>query len=713
VSRSSVLAALAAGIVVSSTPILAHAQQTPADSVHADSMHMRMMSRHDSLLGDSLMHHAHNRLTAVTITATPVDRSEPLSVVKITQQQIQLSTANSPYELFREAAGLEAHEQGQGPGFASDVSIRGFSSDHSSDIALYVDGVPNNDPVNGHAEGYNDFNLLFPQIVTGVDVIRGPTSALYGNFAFGGVINVRTLDKFKGIQVTAGGGSFGNGQGSLIAGFDHGTSGGIIALDGYREDGWRAHDQNQYGHLHAALTDDLSPKTTIDGAFDFYLTDYQSPGFIDTTEYQLKDYNAISNAGDGGFKRRAQERVSIRTFFNSHLQWRTTAFAKQSAWEFWLSSPPGLGGILEGSGAETREYDGRFEFGGTSALTFATHDVDITLGADGRYAQAHYENWQEDTTGYRVDSIAAAYVKPARQLSGGIYLQTGFNITKYARLDLGGRVDQLSTSLRQATQTDATGNLILAELQDSQHSKGIFSPKTGLLIRPFVDLGQPGIGLFVNVSRGFRQTDGVITDVTLPFITVWDYETGFKLDEGPLSMDAELFRMDVSNEQSYDPVVQQVVGGGQSRRNGLDVTATVKIASGVTATTDFTRLKAFYTHFLDPDDNNVDFSGQPVFNTSKWFGTLFFNLAIPKQIWELHLGTNFQGPYSPWDEYQVLRPGFALFNASAALKWGQRARVQVGVRNLLDTQYRELEAGYQVTPGQTRTVYATLTYRIL
>jgi outer membrane receptor protein involved in Fe transport len=707
---------LALAAIVATAPALVSAQAP--DSVRNDWLQAFVAAQRESLAAQreslevaALLHHKEARLAAVTITATPVERSEPLSVVRIDQQQISLTPSNSPYEMFREAAGLEAHEQGQGPGFASDVSIRGFSSDHSTDIALYVDGVPNNDPVNGHAEGYNDFNLLFPQIITSVDVVRGPTSALYGNFAFGGAINVRTLDKFDGVQLTAGGGSYGNGQGSLIAGFDHGTTGGIIALDGYREDGWRVHDENQYGHLHAALTHDLNPKTTIDGAFDFYLTSYNSPGFITDSQYEAKQFNVVSNFGDGGFKRRAQERVSIRTFITPDLQWRTTTYAKQSTWEFWLSIPP-AGGLAEGSGAESREYDGRFEFGGTTALTYAKPGVDITLGADARYAQAHYENWEEDTTGFRKDSLAVNYVKPARQTSGGIYLQTGFDITKYARLDLGGRVDQLSTSVRQA-QPNSAGILNLDSLGDSQHSKGIFSPKTGLLIRPFVDLGQPGIGLYVNVSRGFRQTDGVITDPYLPFITVWNYETGVKLDEGPLSLDASLFRMDVSNEQSFDPVFQQIVNGGQSRRTGLDVAANAHILPGLTASTDFTILHAVYTHFIDANDSNIVFTGQPVFNTSKYFGAAYVNLALPSQIWEAHVGANFQGPYSPWDEFGVLRPGFVLFNVAGGVRFTPRAKLMVGVRNIFDTDYRELEAGGQITPGQTRTLYATLQYNIL
>jgi outer membrane cobalamin receptor len=74
---------------------------------------------------------------------------------------------------------MEVHQAGQGPGFASDASIRGFSSDHSTDLALWIDGVPVNEPVNGHAEGYNDWSLIFPETVRDIDVIKGPTSPLF------------------------------------------------------------------------------------------------------------------------------------------------------------------------------------------------------------------------------------------------------------------------------------------------------------------------------------------------------------------------------------------------------------------------------------------------------------------------------------------------------------------------------------------------------
>jgi outer membrane receptor protein involved in Fe transport len=214
----------------------------------------------------------------------------------------------------------------------------------------------------------------------------------------------------------------------------------------------------------------------------------------------------------------------------------------------------------------------------------------------------------------------------------------------------------------------------------------------------------------VNVSRGFRQTDGVITDPALPFIFVWDYETGVKLEEGPFSMDASLFRMDVNNEQSFDPALNETIGGGESRRNGLDVDARLRVAPGVTASTAFTILHAFYTSFIDPDDG-VDYTGAPIFNTSKYVGATTVDMNLPSQIWSAQVGANFTGPYTPFEEIGILRPGYILLNVAGGVRVTRHARVLVGLRNVFDTAYRELESGAQVTPGQPRSIYVTVRYR--
>ena len=150
--------------------------------------------------------------------------------------------------LLRQTAGVEVHLQGQGPGFASDASLRGFSSDHSTDLALWVDGVPINEPVNGHAEGYNDWSVLFPGGIQDIDVIHGPTSALFGNFALAGVVNVRTLERMRGTEVTASGGSFGRAEAMVLTGFDRGREGGgVLGAHFQREDGFRPNSRYDFG----------------------------------------------------------------------------------------------------------------------------------------------------------------------------------------------------------------------------------------------------------------------------------------------------------------------------------------------------------------------------------------------------------------------------------------------------------------------------------
>src|SRR6202158_4505034 len=168
------------------------------------------------------------RLSTVTVTAARAERSSPLASTRVDATTIKQTPARDPYDLLRQTAGLEVHEQGQGPGFASDASLRGFSSDHSTDLALWIDGVPINEPVNGHAEGYNDFNVLFPGGVSALEVIRGPTSALYGNFALAGVVERRTLERMRGTALTASGGSFGRADLMALGGFDAAEKGGGV-----------------------------------------------------------------------------------------------------------------------------------------------------------------------------------------------------------------------------------------------------------------------------------------------------------------------------------------------------------------------------------------------------------------------------------------------------------------------------------------------------
>jgi iron complex outermembrane recepter protein len=624
-------------------------------------------------------------LQAITVAATPSRRDEPSASIRVAPAVLQQTPAFNAYDLLRQTAGIEVHDQGQGPGFASDASVRGFSSDHSTDIALWVDGVPNNEPVNGHAEGYNDWNLLFPEAIDGVDVLKGPTSALYGNFAFSGIVSVRTLERMKGTTAWLDPGSFGHVEGGLMTGFDHDQSGGVFALRGVHEDGWRRRSNYSLGQGHARLVRTLSPTGTLDAGVELYSTKWNSPGFLPDSVFEARQFNLIANPTDGGYKNRAQERVSFRILTGAAL-WRTTVYATQGRWQLFLTIPPEPGSG-EGTGSQTEEEDRRYGFGLTSALTWDLPRAEVTVGTEGRWDHSNYENW---LTTNRVRDSAQTLVA-ARQLSGALFVQSTEDLGHHIRLSLGGRLD-----LQRAQATPTGGS-------STSDGKAIFAPKLGALYH----LPKIGGDLYVNVSRGFRQTDGVIEDPSLPFITAWAYETGLKIDGRYLNASLALFRMDVSNEQTFDPITAASTNGGKSRRQGVEFEFVVRPAPALSVTADWTFNDAKYKQLITADGDTLD--GARVFNTAEYVGTVAIELAPPAAIWRLRVASNVLGPYAPFDEPGVELPAYGLLHVSGGIRLGA-AQLELGVRNVLDRVYPELRAGAFVTPGQPRAAFGSVRY---
>lgn len=654
----------------------------------------------DSAQRDSLQKYreAHPAtLKTVTITTSRADRNAPSSATHVSAQAIQLAPAATPWELLRQTAGVEVHQQGQGPGFASDASVRGFSSDHSTDLALWVDGVPINEPVNGHAEGYNDFSVIFPEAVRDMDVIKGPTSALFGNFALSGVVNVRTLERMTGTQLSATGGSYGRADVSLLSGFDHGADGGgVFGIRARHEDGFRPDSRNDLLQGHARVVHDLGSSATIDGGVELYGARWKSPGYLSEDEFATHQYDIVSNPSDGGFKQRAQERVSLQVTHGPDLLWRTTAYATQGRWQLYLTIPP-AGGRFEGSGSQTEEEDRRYGFGLTSALTYDGQIAHVTLGTEDRFDHSNYENYF--TTARVRDSVNALLA--GRQLSGALFLQSSFDPTPRVRFDLGARYDAIETWSLPTADVPSTLSA----------THGVFSPKLGALFRV-----TPAVALYGNVSRGFRSTDGVIEDPTLAPITVWAYETGLKLDRNDVSASVALFRMNVSNEQTFDPIAAGSVSGGASRRQGVELELAAPVTSWTHVTGDWTFNDARYTHEIiesdDSDEPPANVSGLRVYNTAKYVGTAALDVAPPGTAkWRLRVSGNWVGPYSPFDEPGVVLGAYGLMHVGAIVDVTPQASVDLGVRNVLDRAYPEVVAGHIVAPGEPRAAYVTFRLR--
>ena len=238
---------------------------------------------------------------------------------------------------------------------------------------------------------------------------------------------------------------------------------------------------------------------------------------------------------------------------------------------------------------------------------------------------------------------------------------------------------------------------------------GVFSPKLGALLHV-----THTVALYGNVSRGFRSSDGVLFDPTLAPITMWAYESGVKLAGVGLTASAALFRMNVSNEQTFNPLTSGSSSNGRSRRQGVELGIHAPVTRAVTISGEWTFNDARYTQRMDPsDDPNtppVVLAGLRVYNTARYVGVAAIDLSPAADRWALRVSGNWVGPYSPFDEPGVVLGGYGLLHAAGSVPLTRRITLDLGVRNALDRAYPELVAGHIVAPGEPRSVYITLRY---
>lgn len=165
----------------------------------------------------------------IVITASRAPEQEaqtPASVTVIDAKRIERLDEPLARALIRLVPSAAVSSSGPA-GSLTDVRIRGAEANHT---LLIIDGIRANDPATGDQPR---FDLLNADIVSRIEVIRGPQSALWGSEAIGGVVAVNGLDDAGGYEASAEGGAFGfeRAGGSVSQSSDHAS---IAAASGWQ-----------------------------------------------------------------------------------------------------------------------------------------------------------------------------------------------------------------------------------------------------------------------------------------------------------------------------------------------------------------------------------------------------------------------------------------------------------------------------------------------
>ena len=142
---------------------------------------------------DSKIDSTKNNLDEIIITATKTERilsSLPLNVSIIKKSDIEKTNATRLSDIINEELGLITVSDFGG---SEGIQMQGLDSEYT---LVLID----NQPLIGRSAGTLDLNRISVGNIKQIEIVRGPSSSLYGNNAFAGIINIITEEPKTGLK---------------------------------------------------------------------------------------------------------------------------------------------------------------------------------------------------------------------------------------------------------------------------------------------------------------------------------------------------------------------------------------------------------------------------------------------------------------------------------------------------------------------------------
>jgi iron complex outermembrane receptor protein len=352
-------------------------------------------------------------------------RKVPANVTVITAADIRKSGATTIPEILERLEGINFRSY-SGNASKAMIDVRGFGGDNPYGRTLVMlDGRRLNRP---DMSSINWLQIPLSNIEK-IEIVRGAGSALYGDSAIGGVINIITLQGTGSPEA----------RGSVILGSyglhdeQAGFSGSSKKLSysasaenqksyGYRE---RSKFSSQGGGLRIGY--DSSEKLALDLNLSFTQTDYDLPGSLTKTQVELNRRKSV-NPDDDASERYLNANVNAESFWGSYgrlsvpfLYGQRDLKANMTSWGVFNNN------LLETYGLTPKYILERDLLG---------HPNKIIIGLD-----YYYDTLGQDRFGTRERTAQTALVDLKKE-SLGYYVRDEFGILKDFYLSAGYRTER-------------------------------------------------------------------------------------------------------------------------------------------------------------------------------------------------------------------------------------------------------------------------------
>lgn len=584
-------------------------------------------------------------------------------------------------------------------------------------VYLYLeDGVPT------RATGFFNHNALYevniPQ-AGGIEVLKGPGTALYGSDAIGGVISARTRPAPRApmLEATAEGGAYGWGRALFSAGTAAGAHRVRADLNLTRTDGWR--DASGYDRQSATVRWDVA------GA-----TEWSARTVVTGSRIDQRDVFTLTQAQ---FDARSPVNRSPITLRRVRALRVTSAIEKETGRTLWSATPYARYNVLDlmpywQLSFNPQIWATRNASGGL--LLKVRHDLApgarIIAGVDADWSPGHFDATQVIATRTGPDSSYSSYTTGAKQYD---YDVTYGAVSPYAHVELA-PVPRLRVDL--GLRYDVAGYAYdskLAPLDTGSHRRPAdttvtyrhLSPKVGVT----VDLAR-GLNLFAAYRHGFRAPSqqqlfvqgSADNTVGLKPVKSDSWEAGVR---GELGLRA-IYSVSAYEMTLTDDILtfvasassRQAVNAGESRYRGLEASLGLALTAAVRLDASYALTSQRYLRYTP--STTADYSGNRVEQAPR-------DLASVQVGWspaslrggQIAVEYHHTGSYATDAANARRYGGHDLVGLQA--NWFARRGLELFARvtNLFDRRHAVLVAydpfqGMQFTPGSPRTGYLGVQY---
>lgn len=506
-------------------------------------------------------------------------RHLPGSVGIIGQDEITTTQAISGNEILRTIAGVHVVEE-EGAGLRTNIGIRGLDPDKSRNVLILEDGIPVALAPYGEPEMYFTPNI---DRMSGLEVMKGNGSILYGPQTIGGVINYITADppaEATG-SVNFRGGEWGFNNTRV-------TYGDTPDKTGYLVDFTRKQAEN-FGptqfllyDLHTRLHTQFSPVSQLGIKLSVY-DEASNSTYVGLTQpmFDAGGMDDLRIAPDDILHvRRYAASLNHRYQLTSGMQLNTTAFAYSTTRNWnrqdftYSSTASNLTGEWHGFPQEkdgaiylrnsTGQRNRQFEVAGIEprlsySYTLGQRKAYMDAGVRYLYERAYEQRVNGTQAGVLSGNLRDEEVRTGHAFS--TYLQNKFMLTDQLSLTAGLRSEVL----------EYEREILRANFTDTQISAktSVFEVIPGMgLNYNFTDK----LGLFAGIHRGFappRTKDAISNegvDLQLEAEKSWNSEAGVRGAINMFEFEFTAFHMNFSNQ--VIPVSESSGGAGTGYING-------------------------------------------------------------------------------------------------------------------------------------------------